>query len=176
MRSFLLGVAALALAAGCGASVSSTVMPGANLGHYHTYAFYTPPYRAGAPATPSEQEVKIALANSLAQKGITEAAPGQTPDFLVAFHARRQQKIDVTSAGYGWGWWGGGGDVYTYTVGTLVVDFVDPSTKTVFWRGTASQVIDNPYAPNLHKIDKAVAKLVDKYPATMTAGVARPMM
>ncbi len=175
MRSFLLRVAAVALIAGCGASVSSTVSPGANLGRYHTYAFYTSPYRAGAAESPSEQEVKSALRNSLAQKGMVETAPGQTPEFLVAFHARKQQKLDVTSAGYGW--WGlGGADVYTYTEGTLIVDFIDPATKNVFWRGTATQIIDNPYAPNLNKIDKAVAKMIDKYPATMTAGVARPAM
>jgi hypothetical protein len=170
-----LRLAAVALIAGCGASVSSTVMPGANLGRYHTYAFYTPPYRLGTTATPGEQEVATALRNSLADKGLVEATPGQQPDFLVAYHARKQQKLDVTSAGYGW--WGlGGADVYTYTEGTLIVDFIDQSTKSVFWRGTASQIIDNPYSPNLAKIDKAVAKLINKYPATMTAGVARPTM
>jgi hypothetical protein len=163
------------MVAGCGASVSSTVTPGANLGQYRTFSFFTPPYRVGTAESPSEQEVKSALRNDLAQRGITEAAPGQSPEFLVAYHARKQQKLDVTSAGYGW--WGlGGTDVYTYTEGTLIVDFIDPASKSVFWRGTATQIVDNPYAPNLTKIDKAVAKMIDKYPATMTAGVARPAM
>ena len=134
--------------AGCGAAVTSTVSPGVNLARYRTFTFYTPPYRIGSTESPGEQEVKNALRNEMAQKGLVEAVPGQMPDFLVAYHARKQQKLDVTSTGYGWWGWGGT-DVYTYTEGTLIVDFIDPTTKRAFWRGTASQIVDNPSSPNL---------------------------
>jgi hypothetical protein len=175
MRSLVLRCAAVLLIAGCGAAVSSTVTPGTNLERFRSYSFFTPPYRQGQAESPAEQEVKSAIRNDLAQKGIVEAAPGQQPDFLIAYHARKQQKLDVTSAGYGWWGWGGA-DVYQYTEGTLIVDFIDPATKNVFWRGTAQQVINNQYSPNLAKLDKAVAKLMSQYPAPMTAGVARPTM
>jgi len=175
MKSLFFKIAAVTLIAGCGAAVSSTVTPGANLARYHTYAFYTPPYRVGQVESPAEQETHNALRNALAQKGLTEAAPGQAPDFLVAFHARKQQRLDVTSAGYGWWGWGGT-DVYQYTEGTLIVDFIDPTTKKAFWRGTASQVINNPESPNLAKLDKAVTKMINQYPAPMAAGVSRPTM
>jgi len=175
MRSLLLRCAAVLFIAGCGASVSSTVTPGTNLARYKTYQFFTPTYRQGQVESPGEQEVHAALRNDLANKGLVEAVPGQAPDFLVAFHARKQQKLDVTSAGYGWYGWGGT-DVYQYTEGTLIVDFIDPLTKKAFWRGTASQIIDNPNNPDLGKIDKAVAKMIDEYPAPMMAGTTRPTM
>ena len=168
MKSLMLRCAAVALIAGCGASVSSTVTPGTNLAQYRTWAFYTPPYRVGQVESPGEQETRNALRNALAQKGMTEAAPGQQPDFLVAYHARKQQRLDVTSAGYGWWGWGGT-DVYQYTEGTLIVDFVDPRTNQAFWRGTASDVVNNPEMPDLGKLDSAVAKLVNQYPSQLAA-------
>jgi hypothetical protein len=169
MKSFFMGCAALALVAGCGASVNSTVTPGANLGQYKTWSFHTPKYRAGKPETPAEQELRAALKADLANKGLAEAAPGTMPNFLVAYHVKEQQQLDVENVGYFWG----PSDVYTYTQGTLIVDFIDPRTNQVFWRGTASQVVNNPDTPNLTHIDKAVAKLVNQYPVMM-ASTPRP--
>jgi hypothetical protein len=176
MKTRIAAVAAfVALCVGCGATVSSTVAPNANLAQYHTYAFRTPTYRQGKAESPAEQELRGALRNSLAQKGMMEAGPGQQPDFLISYHVKTQQKLDVNTVGYGY-WWGYGGyDVTTYTEGTLIVDFVDPRSNSVFWRGTASQVVNHPYAPDLAKIDKAVTKLVGQYPA-MVAAVPRTAM
>lgn len=168
-------VAVVALAIGCGATVRSTVAPNANLGQYHTYAFETPRYRIGQTESPAEQALRTALRNNLAQKGLTEVAPGQQPDFVVAYHVQKQQKMDVNSVGYGFGWGWRPANVYTYTEGTLIVDFVDPRTNQAFWRGTASDVVNHPEAPDIGKLDKAVAKLVDQYPSAV-ASVPRPAM
>lgn len=171
MKTRLFVAALVAFGAGCGATVHSTVAPNANLGQYKTYAFRTPRYREGAPETPAEQELRAALRNDLAGKGLVEASAGQPPDFLIAYHVERQQKLDVQSVGYGYGWgWGGGPvSVTTYTEGTLIVDFIDPRTNSAFWRATASDVINHPASPDLGKVDKAVAKLVDQYPSQMAA-------
>jgi hypothetical protein len=167
--------ALLVLCVGCGATVSSTVAPNANLAQYHTFAFRTPHYREGKAESPAEQELRAALRNDLGQKGLMEAAPGQVPDFFVAYHVKTEQKLDVNSVGYGY-WWGYGGyDVTTYTQGTLIVDFIDPRSNSIFWRGTASQVVNHPYAPDMNRLDKAVAKLVEQYPSMM-ASVPRSTM
>jgi Domain of unknown function (DUF4136) len=176
MKTRLAALAALlALSVGCGATVHSSIAPNANLGQYRTFAFKMPRYHAGQPETPAEQELRSTLRNDLALKGLTEAAPGQQPDFLISYHVKQQQKIDVDTVGYGFGWWGGPADVYTYTEGTLIVDFIDPRTNQAFWRGTASDVVNHPYSPDLAKVDKAVAKLVNQYPAQMAA-MPRPTM
>jgi hypothetical protein len=173
MKTRSLLVAALLLAvAGCGATVRSTVASGANLSQYRTYAFKTPTYRANRPETPAEQEVRMAIRNGLAEKGLTEVPPGVAPDFEIAYHVKKQQKLDVNTVGYGfWGWgpaWGPG-YVTTYTEGTLIVDFIDTRTNTVFWRGTATDVVQHPASPDLGKVDNAVAKMIRQYPTTVAA-------
>ena len=173
----LIATAAIAVvaAAGCGATVHSTVAPNANLGQYKTFAFKEPAYRAGKAETVGEQELRSALSNDLGQKGMTEAAAGQAPDFLIAYHIKEQQKLDVDDMGYGFGWGFGGPDVYQYTQGTIIVDFIDPHTNQAFWRGTASDVVNHPETPDVGKLDAAVAKLVNQYPSAMAAA-SRPTM
>ncbi len=165
---------ALFVAAGCsGITTNANVAPGANLAKYHTYAWAPRP--GDQMESPGEQQVRAALQRDLAQKGIVPATT-QPPDFLVAYHARQQEKIEATP-GYGWGYgWYGYPAFETYTQGTLIVDFVDPQTNQVFWRGTASGVVEHPNNPDLAKIDKAVAKLINQYPGTMAATGARTTM
>jgi hypothetical protein len=176
MEKRLLPLAAgLLIAAGCGATVRASVTPGANLEQYHSYAFFTPTYRANQPESPAEQEVRSALRRDLALKGMVEATSAPA-DFLVAYHVKERQVLDVGSVGYGfWGYGYGPGYVTSYTEGTLIVDFIDPRTKSVFWRGTATAVVSHPDTPNLAKVDKAVSKLVGQYPS-MTASIERPQM
>jgi Domain of unknown function (DUF4136) len=169
---------ALFAAVGCsGITANSNTAPGANLGKYHTYAWYQPP--SGEMQSIAEQEVRSSLERQLAQKGLTMATT-QPPDFLVAYHATKQQKVNVTPGyGYGYGYWGyrwgGFPDVSTYTEGTLVVDFIDPQSNQVFWRGSAQGVVENPNNPDPQRIDTAVAKLVKQYPMQV-ASVPRPAM
>jgi hypothetical protein len=169
LTRFLL-MSLLAVAACAGITTNAIVAPGANLSRYQTYGWAAQP--AGQAQTIGEQQVRAALERDLAQKGLTPATNG-SPDFLVAFHAKQQQRIEATP-GYGWGYgWGGFPDVTTYTEGTLIVDFIDPKTNQVFWRGTASAVLNNPNNPDPQKIDKAVSKLVQQYPTQM-ASTSRP--
>ena len=172
----------LVAAAGCsGITANSNTAPGVSLGNYRTYAWHQAP--SGEMQTVGEQEVRSALARQLAQKGLMPATT-QPPDFLVAYHATTQQKVNVTPGygygyGYGYGRWGYGAsgfpDVTTYTEGTLIVDFIDPKTNQVFWRGTAQGVVRHPDNPDPQRIDTAVAKLMKQYPAEM-ASVSRPAM
>jgi hypothetical protein len=139
----------------------------------------TPKNPAGQAETPAEQQLRATLSRDMAQKGLTEAGPGQQPDFLVAYYVKTQQKLDVYNTGYGYGYgygWGfGGPTVYQYTEGTLIVDFVDPRTNQSFWRGTASDVVNHPETPDMGKLDSAVAKLVKQYPSQVAAAPRQTM-
>lgn len=171
----LLSVALLLAAGACsGITANSNIAPGTNLAQYHTYAWHSGV--SGQAQGIGEQEVRSALQAQLAEKGLT-LATNAPPEFLVAYHGKKEQKTEVYSGGYGyWGYgWGGFPDVQTYTQGTLIVDFIDPQTNKVFWRGTASGVLDNPDNPDMSKIDTAVAKLVQQYPTQM-ASTQRPAM
>jgi hypothetical protein len=173
MRSTTLALVSLLFVVGCGATVSSSLAPTANVSQYRTFAFHSPPYKQGKPESLAEQEVRGALKQSLEAKGLRETQ-GQPPDFLVAYHVVEQQKLEANDIGYGF-WGVGGADLTTYTQGTLVVDFVDPQTRKVFWRGTASQMINDPQNPNAEKLQAAVVKLIKRYPYTV-ASTSRPSM
>jgi hypothetical protein len=170
MRNLL---ALLVLASGCGATVHSSVAPNTNLAQYRTYSFYHSPE---AVVTIADQTIESALRERLAARGLIEASGGAPPDFMVTYHVRLQQEASggpgYWPGYYGWGYYG---NVYTYTVGTLIVDFVDPKTQRAFWRGTASDVVSNPATPDMNKIEGAVTKLVNQYPLNLAA-TQRPAM
>jgi hypothetical protein len=66
--------------------------------------------------------------------------------------------------------------VNEYTQGTLFIDFIDPKTNQVFWRGTASAVVNHPENPNGKKLASAVDKVMKKYPSEVASAGARPAM
>lgn len=193
MRKLAYAFAAV-LAVGCsGIEVRSTPSPNANIAQLRTFAFMAP-VRPDAPAarldqSPAGQQIRNEIVQDLIDKGYTPAAAGTQPDFLVAYRTHLRERTDVTNWGAGgpWGWgygWGYGGwawggpdvTVSQYTEGTLVVDFVDPNSHQVLWRGTATGVVNNPDNPNLKKVAKAVDKLLDRYPSSAMAATARTRM
>ena len=193
MSKIAYALAAL-VAAGCSSvQVRTTRAPSANLSALQTFAFMTPvdpnSRAAELDRTPAGQQVRAEIARKLEDKGYTPAPAGMQPDFLVAYRADLRQKVDVQSWGYpgpwGWGWgWGWGGwawdgpdvTVRQYTEGTLIVDFVDPVSHRVLWRGTATGVVHHPQNPNLQKVAKAVDKLMDRTPPSAMAAAGRTRM
>jgi hypothetical protein len=83
------------------------------------------------------------------------------------------QTLNTYYDGFGGGWrWGGLGDSFgdstttesTYKVGTLVVDLFDSKTKTLIWRGSASDTLSDKSDKNIKHLDKAVDKLFERFP------------
>jgi hypothetical protein len=90
--------------------------------------------------------------------------------------AKEETNVSTTGYGYGYGpgWgggyaWGGGGwmgattTVNTYTVGTLLFDIYDASTKKAVWRGIASATVPSNPEKGIKKIDAAIDKLAKKW-------------
>ena len=153
MRTVLFVVAL----AGCGATIRSSLAPTANLGEYRTYSFTT------RPVTPTDQTIHSALRRDLAAKGLFEAPPGQPPDFFVDYHVTQVEKWVAHPVGYGYYGYAGT-QVNQYIQGTLTISFVDPHTRNVFWRGTATDVVRHPESPDLRKVDKSVGRVIQRYP------------
>ncbi len=193
MRNLAYALTALA-AVGCSSvQVRATPAPNANLSQLRTFAFMTPvqpdSQAARLEQSPAGQQIRNRLEQDLVDKGYVPAPAGTQPDFLVAYRADLRERTDVQTwyagpgwgGGWGWGWGGWAWDgpdvtVRQYTEGTLVVDLVDPGTHRVLWRGTASGVVEHPQNPNLHKVAKAVDKLMDRYPPSQLAAAERPRM
>jgi hypothetical protein len=111
-----------------------------------------------------------AINRELQAKGMTLSS--ENPDFLIALYGMAQTKVDVTDWGYNHGpnWWGMGErnvDVNTYKEGTIFLDFVDAANKQLFWRGSATSVVE----PDLtaqqqeQKFTRAASKLLAPFPA-----------
>lgn len=121
-----------------------------------------------------QNRIERAVTSTLQSKG--QRLDPQNPDLLVYTHVRvsKEERIDYNTYGYGgwfgWGGWGAGGwatttaTVREIPVGTLIVDLVDAQKKALVWRGTASDTITDQEQVSQENIDKAVAKLFEKFP------------
>lgn len=145
-----------------------------------------------------KQDLKAAIETQLSERGLRYAATN--PDVLVGYHVytkTKQQYISQTDpspytpllygGGYrrGWGYYpygynnwpyqlGGGTTTTTeqnYTDGTLVIDFVRPSDKTVVWRGADVSPLNpqNPQSVDAEAV-KGVQEIFKKYPVAAVTG------
>lgn len=71
----------------------------------------------------------------------------------------REAKLEAYPAG----WWGTRIVRVPFTEGTLVLDFRDPSTKSLVWRAIARVEKNDPQSVE-KKLDDMVRKSIDKYP------------
>ena len=137
----------------------------ANFGQYKTYSWEQ--IKTQDPLM--VDRIKSAVKTALAAKGFTEV-PSDGDLSLVAMETTRdQQTLDTFYNNFGGGWrWGGFGDATTttetYKVGTLVVDLFDTKTKTLVWRGSASDTLSNKSEKNIDNLDKGVEKMFKQFP------------
>jgi len=173
-RGMLL-LCAVLLAAGCSSvSVSHDFDSKADFASLRTYSWLTAPESTSESVKKElqtnsliEARVKKAVNQQLAAKGLKETT--QDPDFLVAFHTGVQDKTDIQSWGYGYGYWGArGGSVSTihYQEGTLILDFIDPKSDNLIWRGVGKKVVSERTTPEKSEkeINAAVEQILKKYP------------
>ena len=109
-------------------------------------------------------DVKDAVNRELAAKGKEKVS--ENPSFLIALHISKQLKRNdwsLSDVRYG---------SYrtrlpqVYEEGTMILDFVDPETKELLWRGSATAVVESVLTPEEQKsrINKVVSKILDKFP------------
>lgn len=143
---------------------------------YNSYAWLTSPEAVGA--NPASNQ----LSGGLLDKRIHEAvsiemtarniSQSDSPDLLLKYHLGTEEKVQVTDWGYSYSnyYWGYGGrqvDVYQYTQGTLVLDFIDAESKTLVWRGSATGTVDGAQrspAEMQERINKVINKVMSNFP------------
>jgi hypothetical protein len=124
------------------------------------------------------QRVKNAVNAELKAKGLMITS--NNPDFLIAEHLGKKNKVQVTDWGYDYGSYGryrryggyrgsGGVSTYQYEEGILILDFVDAKSKKLIWRGTAKAKVQNVNTPEKSEkiINAAVKKILGKYPPSL---------
>ena len=148
-------IAVLAAPAAFAQDVSSNYMPGTDFAKYKTYCWGN--IQGGThPNQIRNAEIKSAV-DKLAAKGLTKLE--ERADLTVAYQAAVGKEKEWTGYGLGGGWrWGGMGTATseTISVGTIVLDFCDPTAKTLVWQGRATKTIDE------HASQEKTQKNLDK--------------
>ena len=106
------------------------------------------------------------------------------PDFWVTYHVTLDRTASVAmlnddfNYGPGWGWSYGyayrpdssygsrGRYVYEYDEGTLLLDVVDPQSRQLIWRGSATDEVNFSASPEAkeRQINEAVRRMLAKFP------------
>ena len=141
---------------------------GANFNQYKTYSWE----KVQTQDPLWVDRIKEAVNTALAAKGWTPVPSGGDVSIVAVETTQNQQTLNTFYDGFGGGWrWrglGGSGEstttVENYKVGTLVVDLFDAKTKTLVWRGSASDTLSKKSDKNIKDLDKGVQKMFDHFP------------
>ena len=148
--------------------VTTNVMPGADFTKYHTYKWITV-QGASYPNQIVDAQIKTSIDSQLTAKGLTKT-DGDKADLYVGYQVSIDQEKQWNAYGMGGGLrWGGGMATAQSTVisiGTLVIDMYDPSTKQLVWTGRATKTLDpgNNQEKRQKNLDKATQKLLKNFP------------
>jgi Domain of unknown function (DUF4136) len=148
--------------------VKYNAMPGVDFSKYHSYKWID--IQGGAhPNQIVDAEIKQAADSQLASKGLTKTDSDKA-DLYVGYQVAVDREKQWNAYGTGGGLrWGGGmatATQSTISVGELVLDMYDPSTKQLVWTGTATKTLDpsSNQQKNEERLNKTMAKLLKNYP------------
>jgi hypothetical protein len=168
----IIAAASLSIAAGCATmSVNSYVERGTDLRQYQTYNWGPPDtWPTGDPRLDNnrffDERVRAQVEKEMARRGFEKTS--EQPDLLVHYHANASQEIDIRELDSS-GSYCADHDCrpFIYDKGTLFVDFVEPRTDTLIWRGWAEGSVDG-VVDNQEwmesRIDEAVTKILTRLP------------
>ena len=160
--------------------VTTDYDPTASFADYRTYALESPA-NAMLLSPSADAELRRALHENLAARGIREVRVNTKPDLAVVPHARlqqRQTRQQYPHWGYGVGGWPFGSGYYGTWIGepyptttiessteeTLILDLVETSHRTLVFRGSVKATMRSAKSTP-EDIGEAVQKIVAKIPA-----------
>ena len=138
-----------------------------NFSALKTFDWMQAPQRTGVNSL-IVQRVKNAVNAELEAKGLTMTS--DNPDFLIAEYHGKKDKIQISDWGYGrshrYGYAPTGISAYEFEEGSLILDFVDPESKKLIWRGSAKAQVHDIETPEEREklINAAVNEILKKYP------------
>lgn len=135
--------------------VATDYNPSANFSTLRDYAWLSQDKKpVGDPRVDNSlmnQRIEKSVEAQLAKQGFQRANDDKSVDFYVAYHVFSNDKLDVTTTSYGYfgyypcwycsGVMGANHDtvVRQYKEGEFIIDFIDPATHSLLWRGSAER-------------------------------------
>lgn len=148
-----------------GQDVKYNYDPSVDFSKYHTYQWVNLP--TNHPDQMIDRQIKGDVDTQLAAKGLTQV--NSKPDVQVAYQIAVDQEKQWNAWGTGGFRFGGGmgsATQSTINIGTLGIDFFDPASKQIIWRGQGTKTIDPSGNPqkNMERMQKAIAKILKNFP------------
>lgn len=185
---FFINFIVLCFISGCSSiKVTSDYDPSVSFSRFHSYEWILDaPKKTGDPRIDGnsllQNRVRLAVDNQLASKGYQKVTL-ESPDFLVTYHVTLDKQTEIQTInsynqyGQGWGWrygrsyyptmnYGTETLVYSYEQGSLIVDIVEPKSRELVWRGSATDKVNFSNSPEQkeQQINEAVQKLLEQFP------------
>jgi hypothetical protein len=136
----------------------------ADFSKYRTFAIRDGQLNSKNPALNSElvkKQIEADIARDLTARGL-EITTGKS-DLNVRYRFGSARKAEIETYPAGWRGFGTRVVRVPYTEGTLVIDLRDPSTRSLVWRGIASE--EKSDGTKIEgKLDAMVRKAIEKYP------------
>jgi hypothetical protein len=182
-RYIFLGVLALAVSSCSSTSYIVDWDSQSDFSGYRSYAWFErAPSKPGRGQPPNQANAIMAgrilrsLDGEMELRGLDKRPAGKS-DLLVTYYLVINSRMvmyhtgwsyPVGRWGWGWGWYGGGwglgrSSLQTVTEGTLVVDVLDSSSRSLVWRGVAERAFSKPN-PTDQRVAKVVARLMRDFP------------
>jgi Domain of unknown function (DUF4136) len=177
----LLGTFALAILGCSTQEVQSPQLSGNSLGHRSSFAFVPNLNQEAAAAVSNapfwQNRIQAAITSVLQRKGYRSSGQVRKADLLVAFHVVLRQGEYVTifdnysgyklpaakAASAGIAKLGASSNGQA-EIGTLVIDVIDPGSKTIIWRGWGRADVNLTPAQTEQLIQKITAKILRNFP------------
>ncbi|WP_131539032.1 DUF4136 domain-containing protein [Pedobacter nototheniae] len=169
----LLTVVVVALSACSTLRTASDYDKKVSFNNYKTYNFYDKGIARLKLNDLDKRRMLSAIDAEMTTKGFTKA---ENPDLLVNLVVVARERVDAYGSGFygpgwgwGWGWrspfWGGGVNyVDQYMEGTIIIDFLDPKTKTLVWHGRGSGFNLDNFRKREERMNTGVKEILGQYP------------
>ena len=108
------------------------------------------------------KQINDDIVRGLTAKGLSQVTSGPS-DLNIRYTLGSARRTQVEAYPAGWYGWGRRYVRVPYAEGTLVIDFRDPTTRSLVWRSIASEDKSDPVKLQ-GKIDDMVKKSLEKYP------------
>lgn len=180
LQKLLMLVAVVITLAGCSSlRTASDYDKNVDLKAYRTYNFYDKGIARVKLNNLDKRRLLAAVESEMNAKGFTKS---NNPDLLVNLVVVAREKTDLYGPGYyggwGWGWrggwggwggWGGPSYVNQYIEGTIIVDFLDPAKKILFWHGQGSGFNLDNFSKREERLNTGVKEILAQYPPNAVA-------
>ena len=137
----------------------------ADFSRYHSFAIRVTRLNSKNPSLNSElvkKRINLDIVKFLNAKGLEFVEEGKS-DLNIRYTLGSVRKLETEAYPAGWRGYGTRIVRVPFTEGTLVLDFRDPSTKSLVWRAIARVEKDDASQVE-KKLDDMVKKSIEKYP------------